>query len=66
MIASSPNAWMNTELTHVWVDKVLGQGPYNSGKTWKTQGIFFTQGKPGKLREFRSFSLDSGKTQGIS
>lgn len=24
VIASSPNAWMNTELTHVWVDKVLG------------------------------------------
>ena len=23
-IASSPNAWMNTELTHVWVNKVLG------------------------------------------
>ena len=43
----------------------LLQGPYNSGKTWKTQGIFFTQGKPGKLREFRIFFLDSGKTQGI-
>ena len=23
-IASSPNAWMNTELTHTWVNKVLG------------------------------------------
>ena len=28
VIASSPNAWMNTELTHVWVDKVLGTFPF--------------------------------------
>ena len=43
----------------------IAQGPYNSGKTWKTQGIFFTQGKPGKLREFQIFFFDSGKTRGI-
>ena len=27
-IASSPNAWMNTELTHVWVNKILGTSPF--------------------------------------
>ena len=24
VIASSPNGWMNTELTHQWVDNVIG------------------------------------------
>ena len=29
-IASSPNAWMNTELTHVWVNKVILSGTRTS------------------------------------
>ena len=30
IIASSPNAWISTELSHVWVDKVLGAFSFQS------------------------------------